>query len=165
MRANFGRPLSGIRIVDLTSLLPGGLATRLLADLGAEVVKVEPKGGETGRHFPPLDDGLSVYYRLTAGGKKVRFVDLKAPGGRSALAGLVKRADGLMYDAKRAGRDRLWFALAREAVGDERHGDVAGRLFRIPAELLLLPQIPQVGRDDERRFLRLLFHHSPQQRS
>ncbi|HSB64640.1 MAG TPA: CoA transferase [Thermoanaerobaculia bacterium] len=107
MRANFGRPLSGIRIVDLTSLLPGGLATRLLADLGAAVVKVEPKGGEAGRHFPPLDDGLSVYYRLTAGGKKVRFVDLKAPGGRAALAGLVKRADVLIHSLRPGAVRRL----------------------------------------------------------
>jgi len=38
---------------------------------------VEPPGGEAGRHLPPLDDGISVYYRLTAGGKKVRFLDLK----------------------------------------------------------------------------------------
>ncbi len=107
MRANFGRPLSGIRVVDLTSLLPGGIATRLLADLGAEVVKVEPPGGEAGRHFPPLDDGLSVYYRLTAGGKKVRFLDLKTPKGRAALDGLLTRADVLIHSLRPGAAQRL----------------------------------------------------------
>lgn len=107
MRANFGRPLSGIRIVDLTSLLPGGMATRLLADLGAEVVKVEPPGGEAGRRFPPLADGISVYYRLTAGGKKVRFLDLKTPRGRSALSRLVRRADVLIHSLRPGAVRRL----------------------------------------------------------
>ena len=107
MRANFGRPLSGIRVVDLTSLLPGGIATRLLADLGAKVVKVEPPGGEAGRHFPPLDDGLSVYYRLTAGGKKVRFLDLKTPKGRAALDGLLTRADVLIHSLRPGAAQRL----------------------------------------------------------
>jgi crotonobetainyl-CoA:carnitine CoA-transferase CaiB-like acyl-CoA transferase len=107
VRANFGRPLSGIRVVDLTSLLPGGIATRLLADLGAKVVKVEPPGGEAGRHFPPLDDGLSVYYRLTAGGKNVRFWDLKTPKGRAALDGLFTRADVLIHSLRPGAAQRL----------------------------------------------------------
>jgi crotonobetainyl-CoA:carnitine CoA-transferase CaiB-like acyl-CoA transferase len=107
VKANFGRPLSGIRVVDLTSLLPGGFATRLLADLGAEVVKVEPPGGEAGRRFPPLDDGLSVYYRLTAGGKKVRILDLKTPKGRAALRGLVASADVLIHSLRPGAARRL----------------------------------------------------------
>ena len=107
MRANFGRPLAGIRIVDATSLLPGAFATRLLADLGAEVVKVEPPGGEAGRHFPPLDGGLSVYYRLAAVGKKVRFLDLKASKGRAALQGLLARADVLIHSLRPGAAKRL----------------------------------------------------------
>ena len=107
MRANFGRPLSGVRVVDATSLLPGGLATRLLADLGAEVVKVEPPGGEAGRHLPPLDDGLSVYYRLTAGGKRVRFLDLKTPRGRASLDGVLARADVLVHSLRPGAARRL----------------------------------------------------------
>jgi crotonobetainyl-CoA:carnitine CoA-transferase CaiB-like acyl-CoA transferase len=107
VRANYGRPLTGIRVVDLTSLLPGGFATRLLADLGAEIVKVEPPGGETGRRFPPLDDGLSVYYRLTAGGKKVLFLDLKTPKGRAALGRLVARADVLIHSLRPGAVRRL----------------------------------------------------------
>jgi alpha-methylacyl-CoA racemase len=107
VRANFGQPLAGIRVVDATSLLPGAFATRLLADLGAEVVKVEPPGGETGRVFPPLDEGVSVYYRLTAGGKKVRFLDLKTPKGRAALNALLAGADVLIHSARPKAARRL----------------------------------------------------------
>jgi crotonobetainyl-CoA:carnitine CoA-transferase CaiB-like acyl-CoA transferase len=107
MRANFGRPLAGIRIVDLTSLLPGGLATRLLADLGASVVKVEPPGGEPARHFPPLVGGVSVYYRMIAGGKKVRFLDLKTAKGRAAFEKLLARADVFLHSLRREAAKRL----------------------------------------------------------
>jgi crotonobetainyl-CoA:carnitine CoA-transferase CaiB-like acyl-CoA transferase len=114
VKANFGRPLAGIRIVDVTSLLPGGFATRLLADLGAEVVKVEPPGGEPARHFPPLDAGLSVYYRVTAGGKKVRFLDLKTPKGQAALDRLLGSADVLVHSLRPGAARRL--SLAEEDV-------------------------------------------------
>ncbi len=118
VRAGFRRPLAGIRVVDVTSLLPGGFATRLLADLGAEVVKVEPPGGEAGRHFPPLVRGVSVYYRITAGGKRVRFLDLKTPGGRAALERLLARADVLIHSLRPAAARRL--SLAPGEVSD-RH--------------------------------------------
>ncbi|HEX7615903.1 MAG TPA: CoA transferase [Thermoanaerobaculia bacterium] len=112
MRANFGRPLSGIRVVDVTSLLPGGFATRLLADLGAEVVKVEPPGGEASRHFPPLVKGVSVYYRLTAGGKKVRRLDLKTPSGQAALDRLLGRADVFVHSLRPGAARRLSLSQA-----------------------------------------------------
>lgn len=115
MRANFGRPLAGLRVVDLTSLLPGGMATRLLADLGAKVVKVEPPGGEAARHFPPVDEGLSVYYRLTAGAKSVRFLDLKTPGGRAALDVLLVKADVLIHSLRPGAARRL--VLSERDIG------------------------------------------------
>ncbi|MGZ5381719.1 MAG: CaiB/BaiF CoA transferase family protein [Thermoanaerobaculia bacterium] len=120
MRANFGRPLSGIHVVDLTSLLPGGMATRLLADLGAEVVKVEPPGGEAARHFPPLDDGLSVYYRVTAGGKKVRFFDLKKQKGRAALDLLLDRSDVLIHSFRTDAARRLTLSESDVAARNPR---------------------------------------------
>jgi alpha-methylacyl-CoA racemase len=110
VRSNFGRPLAGVRIVDLTSLLPGGFATRLLADLGASVVKVEPPGGESARRFPPLADGVSVYYRMTAGGKKVRFLDLKTPKGKAALEKLLSGADVLLHSLRKDAARRLGLA-------------------------------------------------------
>ncbi len=107
MRAVSRRPLAGVRVVDLTSLLPGGFATRLLADRGAEVVRVEPPGGEAGRHFPPFVRGISVYYRITAGGKRVRFLDLKTPRGRAALERLLSRADVLIHSLRTGAARRL----------------------------------------------------------
>ena len=129
MRANFGRPLSGIRIVDLTSLLPGGIATRLLADLGAEVVKVEPPGGEAGRRFPPLDDGISVYYRLTAGGKKVHFFDLKTPKGRATLDRLLTHADVLIHSLRPGAARRLTLRSATSPHGIRISCRSASRAF------------------------------------
>jgi len=126
LRANFGRPLSGIRVVDLTSLLPGGFATRLLADLGADVVKVEPPGGESGRRFPPVVDGLSVYYRLTASGKKVRFLDLKTPKGRAALDGLLSKADVLIHSLRPGAARKL--SLSESDVASRNPGLVQVRI-------------------------------------
>ena len=134
MRANFGRPLAGTRIVDATSLLPGGFATRLLADLGAEVVKVEPSGGESGRRFPPLDGGLSVYYRLTAAGKKVRFLDLKTPKGQAALEALLSRADVLIHSLRSGAARRLSLSQADVAARNPRLVQVRIAGFRRSAK-------------------------------
>lgn len=125
MRANFGRPLAGIRIVDVTSLLPGGLATRLLADLGASVVKVEPPGGEPARRFPPLVGGVSVYYRMIAGGKRVRFLDLKTPKGRAALEKLLAGADVFLHSLRRDAARRLGLAPNEVAARHPRLVQVA----------------------------------------
>jgi len=134
MRANFGRPLSGIRIVDATSLLPGGFATRLLADLGAEVVKVEPPGGEASRRFPPLAGGLSVYYRLTAAGKKVRFLDLKTAKGRGALEELLSHADVLIHSLRPDAARRLSLSESEVASRNPRLVQVRIAGFRRSAK-------------------------------
>ena len=85
---------------------------------------MEPPGGEAGRHFPPLDDGLSVYYRLTAGGKKVRFLDLKTPKGRAALDGLLARADVLIHSFRPGAARRL--ALSERDVAASESASRAG---------------------------------------
>jgi crotonobetainyl-CoA:carnitine CoA-transferase CaiB-like acyl-CoA transferase len=83
-----------VRVLDLTRLLPGALATLGLAELGAEIVKVEdPNGGEPTRRLPPFVDGLSVYHWLLNRGKKSVALDLRSPGGRAVLSGLVATAD------------------------------------------------------------------------
>ncbi len=70
--------LRGIRVVDVSQFIPGPQAALHLADLGAEVVKVEPPGGEPMRMFPPLDpDGVSAPYKLMNRGKTVVELDLK----------------------------------------------------------------------------------------
>src|ERR1700745_3835663 len=64
------QPLSGITVLDFTTLLPGPLATLMLAEAGAEVIKVERPGGEELRRHPPYIDGDSAIYALLNRGKK-----------------------------------------------------------------------------------------------
>lgn len=93
------QPLSGIRVVDLSRLLPGPLAGRLLAELGAEVIKIEhPAGGDHARAYPPLcgDRPAGGLFRALNFGKKSVALDLKSEDGRTALAALVASADVLL---------------------------------------------------------------------
>lgn len=90
-------PLSGIRILDLTRLLPGGLATLMLADMGADVIKVEsPDGGDYARWMPPVIDGQGAYFRATNRDKRSVIVNLKSELGVEVLKRLVSGADILV---------------------------------------------------------------------
>ncbi len=90
-------PLDGTRVLDLTRLLPGGLCTLMLAELGADVVKIEdPNGGDYARWMPPLVDGQSVFFRVNNRRKRSAILDLKQPDGVAVLKRLVKRADVLV---------------------------------------------------------------------
>jgi alpha-methylacyl-CoA racemase len=87
-------PLSGVRVVDLSRLLPGAFATQMLAELGAEVLKVEdPAGGDPMRHLPPLLDGRGIYDLLLNRGKKSVALDLKNQADAGHLDRLVATAD------------------------------------------------------------------------
>jgi alpha-methylacyl-CoA racemase len=87
-------PLRGVTVLDLTRLLPGAICTLALADLGADVVKIEdPRGGDPLRWMPPLVGGRSVYDRLFNRGKRSLALDLRAPASREVLDALVRRAD------------------------------------------------------------------------
>jgi len=89
------KALDGIRVLDLSRLLPGPFATQLLADLGAEVIKVEaPQGGDYLRHYPPLvADGNSALFHAVNRGKKSVALDLKSDAGKAALQALLPTAD------------------------------------------------------------------------
>ncbi len=102
--------LTGFRVVDLSQYLPGPFAGQILADLGAEVVKVEPPGGDPMRAIgPPDPDGVSAYYRLVNAGKRVVRIDLKAEAGRAAFADLISRADVLLESYRPGMLARLGF--------------------------------------------------------
>jgi alpha-methylacyl-CoA racemase len=115
-------PLSDVRVLDLTRLLPGGFCSLLLADLGAEVLKVEDTGmGDYIRWAPPyygeedqqeLGTRSSLYLALNRGKRSIRL-NLKAPEGREALLRLVERYD-VVLDGFRPG------VLDRLGVGYER---------------------------------------------
>ncbi|HYC17741.1 MAG TPA: CoA transferase [Pseudolabrys sp.] len=115
------QPLAGLLVVDFTTLLPGPLATLMLAEAGAEVIKIEQPGGENARHFPPMIDGESAAFLMLNRGKKSIALDLKTQVDRAKLIPLIKRADilveqfrpgvmarlGLGYDEMRALNLRL----------------------------------------------------------
>ncbi|MCC7382228.1 MAG: CoA transferase [Deltaproteobacteria bacterium] len=93
------RPLAGTRVLDVTRLLPGPYATRVLAELGAEVVKVEPPdGGDYARWWPPLvgDPPTSGAFRELNRGKRGVALDIRAGAGREVFRALVARADVLV---------------------------------------------------------------------
>ncbi|MBP1659394.1 MAG: Alpha-methylacyl-CoA racemase [Candidatus Aminicenantes bacterium] len=103
-----GKPLAGVRILDLSRLLPGPFCTLLLADLGAEVIKVEDlEAGDYIRTMPPLVDGQGAYFLALNPGKKSVALNLKAPAGRDLFLKLVRTAD-VVVESFRAGTvDRL----------------------------------------------------------
>jgi crotonobetainyl-CoA:carnitine CoA-transferase CaiB-like acyl-CoA transferase len=89
-------PLAGVRVIDLSRVVSGPLCGRMLADLGADVVKVEPPEGDLTRNVPPFVDGVSAYYAQMNAGKRNVSVDLKAPGGSGVIARLAAGADVLI---------------------------------------------------------------------
>ena len=75
--------LSGVRVLDFTTIVSGPYCTRLLADLGAEVIKIEPPEGDFIRTQPPIRAGKSAYFAHLNCGKKSIAIDLRQPGAPS----------------------------------------------------------------------------------
>jgi crotonobetainyl-CoA:carnitine CoA-transferase CaiB-like acyl-CoA transferase len=97
------RPLAGVTVLDLTRLLPGPMATMHLADLGAEVIKIEdPGAGDYARAMGAMDGEASYFFKLVNRNKKSLVLDLKAADDREVLLGLVERAD-LLFEGFRPG--------------------------------------------------------------
>ncbi len=90
------QPLSGLLVLDFTTLLPGPLASLMLAEAGAEVIKIERPGGEDMRAFPPIVDGESVAFALLNRSKTGLTLDLKRDVDREKLKVLIARADILL---------------------------------------------------------------------
>ena len=108
------RPLSGIRVLDLTNVLAGPYCTYQLALLGAEVVKVEiPEQGDLARHLGPdvalNDAGLGSSFLAQNAGKLSVELNLKEAGGRSAFVDLVSAADVLVENYRAGVLARLGF--------------------------------------------------------
>ena len=98
--------LSGLRVIDLTRVLAGPFCTMMLADMGAEVIKVEEPGkGDDSRHFAPFRNGESAYYMNLNRNKKGVTLNLKK--GRDIFIELVKTADVLVENYRPGTMDRL----------------------------------------------------------
>lgn len=93
-RAAGAPPLTGLRVLDLATLFAGPLAATMLADFGAEVVKIEhPRRPDPSRGHGPAKDGVGLWWKLLGRGKRTATLDLSTPGGREVLLRLVADAD------------------------------------------------------------------------
>lgn len=101
-------PLTGIRVLDFTRVLAGPSAALVLADLGAEVLKIEPPhSGDETRTFPPFRDGESHYYLSVNRGKKSIVIDLKTPRGAEIARALAAKSDIVLENYRPGVMDRL----------------------------------------------------------
>ncbi len=105
--------LEGLRVIDFSQWLPGPHAALILADLGADVLKVEPPGGDPMRDMEPKGgDGVSAGYNATNGGKLVLRLDLKSVSGAAVFRRLAAKADVLLESFRPGVMDRLGFSAA-----------------------------------------------------
>ncbi len=110
-------PLAGILVADFSRVLAGPYASMLLADMGADVVKVEsPRGDDTRTWVPPTRDGVSTYFLGVNRNKRSVALDLADDGDVGLARELAGRADVLLENFRPGGLDR--FGLGYEAVAD-----------------------------------------------
>ena len=106
-------PLEGVRIVDVTTMISGPMATRILGDQGADVIKVEAPGlGDLVRHMGAMKHGLSSTFATTNRNKRSIVIDLKSDEGRNVLRRLVERADVFVQNFRPG-------AVERMGIGEE----------------------------------------------
>ena len=105
------RPLAGVTVLDFSTLLPGPLATLMLAEAGARVIKIERPGGEDMRfHGPILGEGreaMSAYYAMLNRGKEIFELDLKSPDAVERIRPLIESADVVMEQFRPGVMERL----------------------------------------------------------
>ena len=110
-------PLEGLLVVDASNYVAGPFAATMLADLGADVVKVEAPGGDPNRRFGKRYAGIGVLFVNTNRGKRSIVLDLKQPADTEVFTGLLRRADVLLENWRPGVADRLGFGdAALEAI-------------------------------------------------
>jgi crotonobetainyl-CoA:carnitine CoA-transferase CaiB-like acyl-CoA transferase len=107
-------PLDGLKVIDFTRVLAGPLCTKTLRDLGADVTKIEPPGGDSGRGGMPIVDGMSVYYAQQNAGKRNLSIDLNWPEAREIVTEMCRDADVIVENFRPGTLDR--FGLGYEQV-------------------------------------------------
>ena len=110
------RPLDGIRVLDFTAVVSGPYCTRLLADMGATVIKVEADGGDLLRHAVPLSSAGSRYFAAFNAGKQSIVIDLKAPKGCAIARELAAKCDVVVENFRPGVMEKL--GLGYDALAD-----------------------------------------------
>ncbi len=104
-----GQPLAGIRVVEIGQYTTAPVAAKQLALLGAEVIKIEPPGGEASRAWPPHQDGQGYFFTMNNANKRSCLLDLRSTDDQALFARLMERADVLIENLKPGSLDRLGF--------------------------------------------------------
>lgn len=120
-------PLAGLTVIDVSTVVAGGFASVLMADLGAEVIKVEnPAGGDSNRKLTPFKDGASLYHKMNARNKKSVTLDLRQADGQALFKRMLAKSD-VVIENFRAGTMEKW-NLGYDALSAENPGLVMLRI-------------------------------------
>ncbi|MEL6220629.1 MAG: CoA transferase, partial [Pseudomonadota bacterium] len=128
-------PLAGVRVVDLTTMIAGPLATCILADQGAEVIKIEhPRGGDHSRQVADRRGGFSASFLHNNRGKRSVTLDLKSPRGREAVLRIAASADVFVQNFRPGVVERLGLdePAVRAVRPDIIYASIAGFGFEGP---------------------------------
>jgi crotonobetainyl-CoA:carnitine CoA-transferase CaiB-like acyl-CoA transferase len=115
--ANGTGPLAGVRVVDLTAMVMGPYCTQIMADMGADVIKVEPPGGDDTRYISvgPAPGMSGVFVNVNRGKRSI-VLDLRSATGGSAMRGLIERADVFIHSMRAKAIAKLGFGYAEVAA-------------------------------------------------
>src|SRR5881394_1732397 len=121
LETDMSGPLAGIRVIDLTVAVLGPVATQILGDLGAEIIKIEPPEGEMMRGIGPArNPGMAAYYLNVNRNKKSVVLDLKQPRAHDALLRLAATADVFVHNMRPGAAERLGIDYAAIAAVNRR---------------------------------------------
>ena len=110
------KPLAGIRVIELANFIAGPLAGTLLADMGADVIKVEPPQGDMARATPPIRNDESVSFVALNRNKRSLVLDLKRPEAIEILLALARRSDVFLEAYRPGALDKLGLGAAQETA-------------------------------------------------
>ncbi|MEK9721448.1 MAG: CoA transferase, partial [Quisquiliibacterium sp.] len=101
------KPYKGLRVIDFTTTIAGPQCTRMLADMGADVIKIETRDGDMMRSRPPQRNGASTAFGQLNAGKRSVVIDLKSAAGRQAARRLAQTGDVLVENFRPGVMQRL----------------------------------------------------------
>src|SRR3954470_628634 len=117
LETHMSGPLAGIRVIDITIAVLGPVATQLLGDMGAEVIKIETPEGDPMRQIGPArNPGMAAYYLNVNRNKKSLVLDLKRPAARDALLRLAATVDVFVHNMRPGAAARLGIDYAKVAA-------------------------------------------------